>query len=155
MKSFKLRYKAISIALMVAILPSVLGVHIFQHHCNGCDEDETITRIITTAHTHHHTCDNCSCANSACQSCQELSGQHVHNQHQDESCQHQFKKASIEGQTAQVKFKIEAASVDLFSHTTLVSHWASDITLPTQLYLDVLQKIPDEPSPELNCVFLL
>lgn len=138
----------------MAILPSILGVHIFQHHCYGCEEDETITRIITTAHTHHHACSDCTC-DKACQSCTETTGKHVHHHANEGTCKHQFKKAPLEGQTTSIKYKIEAASIDLLLHTAIIAEMVSENKISSHQQFDVIQKIPDEPSPEMNCVFLL
>ncbi len=138
----------------MAVLPSILGVHIFQHHCYGCDEDETITRIITTSHDHHHACADCSCE-KACHSCSEANDNHSHHQETDGACKHEFKKASLEAKITSGKFKIKAASIDLFLQSTIVAELVSDIKTPKQLQFDVIQNIPDEPSPEMNCVFLL
>ena len=138
----------------MAILPSILGVHIFQHHCYGCDEDETITRIITTSHNHNHACEDCSC-DKACHSCIEATGKHVHHHETDGACKHEFKKASLEGKITSGKYKIKVAAIDLFLQSTIVADLVSDNNTPKQLLFDVIQNIPDEPSPEMNCVFLL
>ncbi|MBK3517411.1 hypothetical protein [Carboxylicivirga marina] len=149
-----MKYKAISFALVVAILPSILGVHIFQHHCTGCDEDETITRIITTMHDHEHACSDCTCEH-ACQSCAEEVGNHVHHLPEDGACKHEFKKASFDAQTTAAKIKFEASAVDLLFNNNLYADVLSELDKPLRLHYDVIQKIPDEPSPEMNCVFLL
>ncbi len=138
----------------MAFVPSVLGVHIFQHQCVGCEEGETIARIITTLHTHDHACEDCSCEN-ACTSCSHEQGKHIHHNTDTDTCKHQFKKASFEGQTQVADFKFIAEVIDLFHSTTVVADLLVTVNGSTLLFADVIQNIPDEPSPAMNCVFRL
>lgn len=155
MKKYATKYRAISLGLILAILPSLLGVHIFQHHCTGCNQDETIARIITTMHSHEHDCTSCSCA-STCQSCHNEVGKHIHHQASGEgSCQHDFKKASFEAQTNTVSFRIEATSLDLLFHAGFYTEVQLSYINTHKDNCNVIHKIPDEPSPQMNCVFLL
>ncbi len=155
MRKYATKYRALSLVLILAILPSVLGVHIFQHHCSACNEDETIARIITTTHSHEHDCASCSCA-SNCQSCHDEAGRHIHHHTSERGgCKHDFKKASLEAQTNAVKIRVEATSFDLLFHAGLYTEVYSFDHRPRNIDYDVILKIPDEPSPEKNCVFLL
>ncbi|GEM_PF-4677026 len=136
---------------MLSILPSIFGIHVFKHYCLGCNEDEIITTVITTAHSHQHDCCDCN-SEQPCKSCSEHNASHSHDE--DSTCQHQFKKADFEGKTPVVSFQFVAANIELFWNT----FFANDYLIPnnnTKQYCSVIQKIPDEPSPELNCVFLL
>ncbi|MCT4644116.1 MAG: hypothetical protein N4A74_03950 [Carboxylicivirga sp.] len=144
----KLKYKLASVLVLVAILPSILGVHIFHHHCFGCEEDEAYARIITTSHSHEHACSDCEC-NEVCESCQTHS--HCHGA----TCEHQFKKASFDGKTPIVKYKFQANVIELFFSDNLMADVETINQLPTRLVYDAILKIPDDPSPEENCVFLL
>ena len=134
---------------MMAILPSILGVHIFHHQCNGCEENETFTRIITTAHSHDHACSECEC-DQVCTSCKE----HNHHSH-DEACQHQFKKASFDGKTTVAKFKFQAEVIELLDYNHLLADVVTINRIPSYIVDDAILKVPDDPSPEENCVFLL
>jgi len=87
-----------SVVVLLAIMPSIFGIHIFQHQCNGCDENETITRIITTMHSHEHACNDCSCE-QVCTSCETHANElpQTHHHEHEGACKHQFKKGAYDG----------------------------------------------------------
>ncbi|MBR8537172.1 hypothetical protein KDU71_16500 [Carboxylicivirga sediminis] len=150
-----MKYRVLSLLLVMAVLPSVLGVHIFQHHCNGCDENETITRIITTVHSHDHACSDCSCAHQ-CMTCQEETGQHVHHHASEEgSCKHDFKKASLLAKTNIGQIRFEAAALEVLFHEKFYAELKVSSYKTAKNHYNVIQKVSNEPSPEMNCVFLL
>ncbi len=138
----------------MAMLPSMFGVHIFRHHCLGCNENETVTRIFTTVHSHEHSCAGCT-GEGCSHSCGEKTGNNTHQQTHDNSCKHDFKKASFEGQIAVVKFKLEADAIDLLFCNVLQTEVLVNNYQPPKQFSNVILNIPDEPSPEKNCVFLL
>ncbi len=134
------------------MLPSVLGVHVFHHHCNGCEENETIARMLTTIHSHDHDCPACTCQ-VASQSSQEGVSHDI--QHHDSDCKHDFKKAAFEGQRADLKYKWQAEVIALNHFSWLPTDLLRGQFTPQKNFCYVILKIPDETSPEMNCVFLL
>ncbi|WP_430812605.1 MULTISPECIES: hypothetical protein [unclassified Carboxylicivirga] len=119
-----------------------------------CKQDEVITRMVTTTHSHNHSCADCACE-SACQTCYAETGQHIHHATTNEACQHEFKRGSFEGQTASLKIKFQAESIELFSQAPCL---AENIFLHRQYFdvdIDAILKIPDKPTPEKTCVFRL
>jgi len=152
MKLKELRYRIFALILVMAILPSMIGVHVFKHFCHGCHENSVVTTLITTTHSHSHDCSACLCS-GACQDCHDESGRHVH--HGENNCKHQFAKVDFEGQTAQINFAFIAVEFDLLYSSELIAEMLSDYTNDKYRFLNVIQNIPDEPSPEKNCVFLL
>jgi len=148
----KLRYQFLSLSLLLAILPSIIGVHVFKHFCNGCSHNDIVATFITTEHTHSHDCADCSC-NEECHDYQDELGLRAH--HDENSCDHQFKRMSIEGQIADVSFKFKAADIDLYDFTNLHVDLQCDNSLQKKWLFHIIRKVPDKPLPETNCVFLL
>lgn len=152
MKKQQLTYRTISLLLLLAMLPSVLGVHVFHHHCGGCNENETIARMLTTIHSHAHNCVDCTC-HAQCQSCEEALG-HTQDEHNN-ACQHDFKRATLEGKIAALKFKFQAETILLLYNSCFQSVLIDKEFKPQKDFCNVILNIPDEPSSEKNCVFLL
>ena len=152
MKLSKLLYRFLALFLMLAILPSMIGVHVFRHFCYGCEESSVVTTLITTDHSHNHDCEDCLCA-ASCHDCHDDSGVHTH--HGESNCEHQYAIIDIEGQTAVINFSFQAVRFDLLYSSELVANLQYDNINEKHRLYNVILNIPDEPSPEKNCVFLL
>ncbi len=152
MKKQQMAYRIISLLMLMAILPSVLGVHIFHHHCDACKENETIAQMFTPWHSHEHDCTDCTC-HSYRPSDQDVVAHNTHEHAND--CERDFKRASFDGQIADLKIKFQADAI-LLLHNSYYQAKPWDIEYkPQRDFCNVILKIPDEPSPEKNCVFIL
>jgi len=152
MKLNKSRYRFLVLLLMLAILPSMIGVHVFKHFCNGCEESNVVTTLITTEHSHSHDCAGCECA-SSCHDCYDASGAHRH--HDESNCEHKYAIVDFDGQTAVINFSFVAVQFDLLYSSELIADLQSDNINDKYKLYNVIQSIPDKPLPEKNCVFLL
>ncbi len=148
----KLRYRFLALILVLVILPSIIGVHVFRHFCHGCEQSSVVTTLITTDHSHIHDCAGCMCT-TACHGCYDAEGAHMH--HGTETCEHQFAKGNFEGQRTVVDFSFVAVQFDLFYYSELIADLQSDNINHKHRFHNVIQNISDEPSLVKNCVFRL
>lgn len=139
--------------VVFAILPAMLGVHVFQSYCGGCNEVDVVTSIIATSHSHHHDCESCTC-NVDCHACCDTEESHSHDEGCD-SCEHQFKKADFEAQISFNHFVLNVVDIDLLYASYVLNDELANAYLLKNKFSNVILNIPDEPSPEMNCVFLL
>lgn len=146
-------YRFISLLVLVSLLPSLIGVHVFEHYCSGCDKSDTVTTLITTVHDHHSSCSSCS-YDEVCHSYSHETGRHIHHE-ADDDCKHHFEIVNYDGQTVLAPFNFKATNFDLLYSTCLLNNFLSVNTNLRKGFVNVIQNIPDEPSSEMNCVFLL
>lgn len=145
MKRIMLKYRPFRFMLIMAILPYILGLYMFQHHCLDCNENETFARIVAAIQSH----------SQVCQSCSAEYGKQVCRKTEDEACKYQLSKIDFNGRTTLDKVKIKVSAYDLLSHFTLFSNPFSEHSCFSKFYSNVIQFITDKPSAEWNCIFLL
>ncbi len=153
MKTANLKYRLASWGLVFAILPSIIGINIFQHHCMSCNESELIATIASVSHEHEHDdCGSChpekgekSCCNSQSESSEK-----------DKCCTEEYRRVEVEANVASPQFVFKAAQVELIGLCKELIVPTDDLFLQSKRYFtNTVLKIPDEPSLEENCVFLL
>lgn len=155
MMKMNIKYRVLSIILLGMMIPALMGIHVFNHYCNACLKQEVTGSIIAPLHEHHHECAVCTCDDS-CEICHDEHGNHkCHGEHSGD-CQHEYLLFEYMGNLEARSFDLKIADFDLPYCSVL-----SDQSVQTyytsfeQMYAHAILHIPDEPSPEQNCVFLL
>lgn len=145
MQRIILKFKLFGFVLIMASLPYILGLPLFQHNCLDCSGKETITDMVKAVYFNGHHCQSCS-AESLNRVCDKT---------EDESCKNQFYKVYFNRPIGADEVRIKATAVSLFSQITLYISPVSEHSISSKYYSDVSQYIPDKPVSVWNCVFLL
>ncbi|MCU4176712.1 hypothetical protein [Carboxylicivirga sp. N1Y90] len=158
MKKNVLKYHFLSWALLFVMLPSLIGVNIFKHHCFSCNEYETVATIMKVEHEHMHShgeATPCCCSHESMSCCESEEFQHEHFKGTS-CCNEEYKRIEVNVTVFNSIQKNKVAEIDLFypldlhQHSCLIADSKKSF-----FYQNVNLYVPDEPSLAENCVFLL
>ena len=144
MQRIILKFRLFSFVLILASLPYILGLHIFQYNCLDCDWKETVARIVTVVKSQAHVCESCPVEN----------GRKLCQKEEKNTCKHEFNKVDFNARPAADNGKIKTSVYKLFFHFKIFKTFLSEHK-SSKIYSYVIQYLPDKSLPKLNCTFLL
>ena len=150
-----IKYRFFSLAMLVMMIPALVGIHIFNHYCNACLESDVTASIIASVHEHNHECTACTC-DTHCSSCHDEHGNHKHHNNEPDNCTHEYLMFKYMGNLEVRNFNLKVVDFELPFNVLLSNRLLLINHLPVELkYARAVLHDPDDPSPEQNCVFLL
>nr|WP_321450560.1 hypothetical protein [uncultured Carboxylicivirga sp.] len=154
MKSRKIKYQVMGWALLLTVLPSLIGYSIIQHHCYTCQSNELITAFSDFHIEHHHHEHICCSVNDTHES------YYLQNPgdccHISTSCKEDIKRITFENSIISSSLELKVAMFHL-PYTTYDDNVLVDFVTnhSNRNFHNVVLYEPDEPTLEENCVFLL
>jgi len=150
-----IKYRFLSLAMLVMMIPALVGIHIFNHYCNACLESDVSASIITSVHEHDHECSACAC-DDHCSTCHDEHGNHKHHNDEPDNCSYEYLMFKYKGNLEVRNFNIKVVDFELPYSVLPSDQLIVRKKLPAELnYARAVLHVPDDPSPEQNCVFLL
>jgi len=150
-----IKYRLFSLAMLVMMIPALLGIHIFNHYCNACLKSDVTVSIISSDHEYTHECPACTC-DAHCPACHDKFGNHKCHNDDPENCTHEYLMFKYMGNLEVRNFSLKVVAFALPFKVLLPDLLISSNKLPIELkYARAVLQVPDDPSPEQNCVFLL
>ncbi len=150
-----IKYHLFSLAMLVMMMPALLGIHVFNHYCSACLKSDVTASIISVVHEHKHDCTAC-CCDTHCSSCHDEQGNHKCHTNEPENCTYEYLMFTYMGNLEVRNLNLKVADFVLPFCVVSSDHLILRNKLPLELkYAHAVLHVPDEPSPEQNCVFLL
>jgi len=150
-----IKYRLFSLTMLVMMIPALVGIHIFNHYCNACLESDVTASLISSVHTHTHECTACTC-DVHCSSCHDEFGNHKCHNDEPENCTHEYLMFKYMGNLEVRNLSLKVVPFTLPFKVLFQDLIISINKLPVELkYARAVLQVPDDPSPEQNCVFLL
>lgn len=156
MKTKLLKYQILSWVLLFVMLPSFIGVNIFEHHCFSCNEYETVATIMKVEHEHMHShgeATPCCCSHESSSCCKDEDS-NLEN-FKSSCCTEEYKRVEANVTIFNQNIKFKVAVIDLFEQIDLKKNFETVVSKTYYSYQNVNLHVPDEPSLAENCVFLL
>lgn len=154
MKKLSFKYRLYSWVLLLAVMPSFVGINVFRHACIVCNESETSTSFVEVVEDSHH---------SECGSCCSLdTKQFIHqagsssDQIKPGTCSHEFERLEVQKSLLSAQFQLRVPQIQLFMLKPGLLHLSKCSIEPAHKYIaSTSLYVPDEPSLVANCVFII
>lgn len=151
------KYQFLSWGLLFVMLPSLIGVNIFKHHCFSCNEFETIATIMTIDHGHNHVhaegvdaC--CSHDQNSCQN----NGNTDEELCSNESCDGEYERVDFNVTVFKFIQKLKVAEIDLLHKFDFqIRELLLAYSKQNYLFQNVDLQLSEEPCLARYGVFLL